>query len=68
MSLRDDICVHMCVCMCVRAHACVISGLIIIFMIYATHQHVFIFLMWDYIFVYFYTGDVARRATSDLRV
>ena len=65
------------VCTYVRVCASVISGLSILFKIYAnplntlhlyTRQFALIFVMWDYLSVYLYAGDMARREASDLGI
>ena len=73
---RGDVCVRMCVRVCVCVHVCVISGLSIIFMILVkpinfhtlyTHQLASIFVMWDYLSLYIFAGDVTQREAFDSR-
>ena len=66
-----------CVSVCACARASVISGLSSLFRIYTnplniihryTARIVFIFVMWDYLSIYFYVGNVARREVFDLHI
>ena len=79
VSSRSDVCVHVCVCAHVCAHVCasVISGLSIFLRIYVnplstfhlcSRRSKFIFVMWDYLSVYFYANNVARGETSKSRI